>query len=360
MLESLPAESFLVDIIFWLTVALIVFSLLLFATVILLHLRNAWLKYRTKVFRRKWRPLLFQWMAGEITRLPSLHRRESIMMLDLWYKIRQHIDDSSAERLNDFALELDLDEVVTRILQYRDSGAENRKVWLQIQAIRVAQALNTPVTRTALLRAADTANLLVNVEATCALVEINHENAELEVLSTLLRFHQWAPYIALKISKAGGAETLHLAGRQLDQLEDEQIRNLISLIELSDDKSLLPFLTLRLEHTTDLDEQAALLRTVARLGGPSCKDQVLPYLKHPNAVLRTTAATALGNTGSGDDYQLLVPLLGDPDWWVRYRSAQALLKLRPMTENTLTGFLETQTDPFARDILRQAYAENML
>lgn len=360
MLNSLLAESLLINIIFWLTVALIIFSLVLFAAVILLHLHNAWMKYRTRVFRRKWRPLLFQWMAGEITRLSSLRSRDANMMLDLWYKIRQHIDDSSAGKLNDFALELGLDDVVSRILQYRDPGAENRKVWLQIQAIRVAQALNTPVTRVALLRAADSSNLLVNAEATCALVEINHENAELEVLSTLLRFHQWAPYIALKISKAGGAETLHLAGRQLDQLDDEQIRNLTSLIELSDDKSLLPFLTRRLEKTTDIDEQAALLRAVARLGGSSYKNHVLPYLEHPDAILRTTAATALGNIGTSADFHLLGPLLKDREWWVRYRSAQAFLKLRPMTENMLTDFLETLTDPFARDILRQAYAEKKL
>ena len=357
MLETLSADSILVNVIFWLTVTLIIFSLTLFMAVFLLHLRNSWMEHREKVFRRKWRPLLFQWMAGETGELPKLPRRDAYLMLDLWNKIRQQIEDSGADKLDFFAMEVGLDEVVASILQYRDTTAENHKVWLQLQAIQVARVLNTPITHAALLRAAETSSLLVNVEATCALVEIGHERAELEVLSTLLRFHQWAPYIVLKISKAGGAEILHLVGQQLDQLDDDQVRNLVSLIELSDDKSLLPFLLRRLQQTSDLDEQAALIRTITRLGGAACKQQIITFLKHSNPVLRTTAATALGKIGTGDDYLLLKPLLGDSDWWVRYRSAQSLLKLHPMTADTLKEYLETLVDPFARDILRQAFAE---
>lgn len=360
MLETIHSGSILVIIIFWLTVAIIIFSFTLFMGVSILHIYNTWMQFREKVFRRKWRPILFQCMTGDTGETPKLPRRDARLMLDLWIKIRQQIADSSAEKLDRLALELGLDEVVAGILQYRDTQADNRKVWLQLQAIRVARALDTPVTRAALLRAADTTNLLVNVEATCALVEIDHENAEFEVLSTLLRFHQWAPYIALKISKAGGAEILHLVGKQLDQLEDEQIRNLISLIELSDDRSLLPFLLHRLEQTGNLDEQAALIRTITRLGGPQCKEVIIPYLKHPNPVLRTTAATALGKIGAHEDYSLLKPLLRDPDWWVRYRSAQALLRLHPLTEKTLKDYLENEIDPFARDILCQAFAEKTL
>ena len=57
------------------------------------------------------------------------------------------------------------------------------------------------------------------------------------------------------------------------------------------------------------------------------------------------------------EVEALVWLMGDSVWWVRYRAAQALLKLKGMTRPQVQAIRETLGDKFARDMLDQAVAE---
>ena len=49
--------------------------------------------------------------------------------------------------------------------------------------------------------------------------------------------------------------------------------------------------------------------------------------------------------------------LSDPQWWVRYRAAQALCALPRADLAKLQALTQQLTDRFAADILRQALAE---
>jgi HEAT repeat protein len=61
--------------------------------------------------------------------------------------------------------------------------------------------------------------------------------------------------------------------------------------------------------------------------------------------------------GEPGDRELLAGLLCDPEWWVRYRAAQALAA-RPLgTPQDVLALAEASGDRFARDIVRQALAE---
>jgi HEAT repeat protein len=48
---------------------------------------------------------------------------------------------------------------------------------------------------------------------------------------------------------------------------------------------------------------------------------------HPVWFVRVQAVNALGRMGGPGDVDRLVALLTDPEWWVRFRAAEALLKL---------------------------------
>ena len=54
------------------------------------------------------------------------------------------------------------------------------------------------------------------------------------------------------------------------------------------------------------------------------------------------------------------PLLADPQWWVRYRTAQALQHLLAGAEGRLAQVRDAQEDRYARDILTQVMAERAL
>jgi hypothetical protein len=53
----------------------------------------------------------------------------------------------------------------------------------------------------------------------------------------------------------------------------------------------------------------------------------------------------------------LEKLLTDPEWWVRFRAARALVRLPALSRAEIDGIRERQTDAYARDILGQALVE---
>jgi HEAT repeat protein len=73
--------------------------------------------------------------------------------------------------------------------------------------------------------------------------------------------------------------------------------------------------------------------------------------------VRLQAAKALGRIGEHTDVNRLVPLLGDKEWWVRYRSAQALLGMSFFSLTEAEMLRTNLSDRFARDMLAQAIAE---
>jgi HEAT repeat protein len=69
------------------------------------------------------------------------------------------------------------------------------------------------------------------------------------------------------------------------------------------------------------------------------------------------AAKALGRIGDASDVDRLVGLLGDREWWVRYRAAQAIVELPSLGRAQLDALQAALTDRFAADILAQVMAE---
>ena len=331
-------------------------TVVIFLYVILLRIRNNLNERQKKEFKRKWRGIIFKWMSGARIEPYALSYRYRLLLLDTWYGVRHLIHDESATELNDFAVLFQLDETVAEILQYRSYNDENKKVWLQLLAVHVARAMHSELAIEALLRASVTSNFRVNVAATCALVELRHEQAELSVLSSMMQFQRWAPYIVTRVSMAGGSDILHLIGEQMDYMDDEQARNLISLTESSNDRTLLPLLVEILSKSDDIQEQASILRTLGRLGDHSHVKYVTPYLQHGNPVLRLRAVSALGKLGDSNDLDLILPLCADENWWLRYRAVESYLLISRLDTNAFQALVSTLATP-ASDMFKHVYAE---
>jgi HEAT repeat protein len=69
------------------------------------------------------------------------------------------------------------------------------------------------------------------------------------------------------------------------------------------------------------------------------------------------AATLLGRMGHAEDAGRLEKLLGDAEWWVRFRAAQALVRLPGVGARNLEQIRMRLIDRYARDILGQVVAE---
>jgi hypothetical protein len=129
---------------------------------------------------------------------------------------------------------------------------------------------------------------------------------------------------------------------------------------------LLPFL-----HVAHQDAAAAVIRKLLEtspderviceclraIADPSLLPLVRRYLTHWQWFVRLLAVEALGHIGEAQDVVTIIALLGDEQWWVRYRAAQALAGLPWLDTSALRKIHARQSDRFARDILEQAIAE---
>lgn len=68
--------------------------------------------------------------------------------------------------------------------------------------------------------------------------------------------------------------------------------------------------------------------------------------------LRVRGAIGLGLVGSPADLPTLKTLLHDPNWWVRYRAAEAITKLTKSDPDAISQLMQDQTDLFAHDALQ--------
>lgn len=339
------------------TLFIFLLTFVIFIYVILLRIKNNLNERQRKEFKQKWRGIIFDWMSGNRIEPYALNYRHQLLLLDTWYGLRHLIDDDSATELNDFAVAFRLDETIAGILQYRSYNAQNKKVWQQLLAVHAARAIHSDRAVEALLRASETSNFRVNVAATCALVELKHPHADLSVLSSLMQFHHWVPYIVAKVSMVGGSDILHMVSEQMDYMDDAQARNLVSLAEASDDRSLLPLLVDILEKTDDIQEQASILRTLGRLGDHSHVKYITPYLRHGETVLRLRAVIALGKLGDTNDLNLILPLCSDEHWWLRYRAVESYLLISRPDAVAFNNLVESLADTLAEDMFKHVYAE---
>ncbi|EKV29785.1 hypothetical protein C882_0215 [Caenispirillum salinarum AK4] len=86
----------------------------------------------------------------------------------------------------------------------------------------------------------------------------------------------------------------------------------------------VPDLTAAAVHAAELNERAAALRALAAIGHPRAHDAVAAGLSDPAWEVRAQAALGVMRIGLSDLAPRLPPLLDDPQWWVRFRAAQAL------------------------------------
>ena len=87
----------------------------------------------------------------------------------------------------------------------------------------------------------------------------------------------------------------------------------------------------------------------------------LPWVRgaarHEDWHVRMAAARALARVGEHKELSVLLELLRDPVWWVRYHAAQAMTRLHGLETHELELLRENARDAFAGDMLGQALAE---
>jgi HEAT repeat protein len=108
----------------------------------------------------------------------------------------------------------------------------------------------------------------------------------------------------------------------------------------------------------DSEVLAAALRGLAEVAQPGDAAVARPHARDSRAHVRLAAIRVLRAAGAGEDSALLGSMVTDPDFWVRRRSAEALVALGALdTGSPPAGSLAAVNDAYARDALVEAMAE---
>jgi len=296
----------------------------------------------------RWRPVLNAAIVGETpASLPPLGRAERLPFLRLWAHLQGSLRGEANEALNEVARRLGIDAYARGLLVRGNRPA-------RLLSALVLGHLHDREAWPALLRMAEQPDNTVSLTALWALVRIDPPAAADYMVPLFIAREEWALSLAAGILQQATEPAAAALTRLLPQLGEDKLPRALRIAEAL--HLALPAAVLG----TAL-KSPAMPVVIAGLRGvrtPETLLDVRALLAHEDWQVRVQAARALGRVGERADAERLVQLLGDREWWVRYRAAEALLELPALSRADLDALRASLTDRFAADMLSQAMAES--
>lgn len=303
---------------------------------------------RRAQFLSTWRPLLMQSLMDSEGELPEIKPADWHTFFAYWNHLHESLRGDVKEGLNQVARAVGADKEARRMLSrgtMRDrlmalhtfGNLRDASVWHELQDAVTGD------------------NSFLALTAMRALIQIDAKASIPVLLSQLSRRHDWSlASIATILHDAGidvVSETLAEAALRAPKAEAPRLIHLLAALHAT---AALPVIREVLATTTD---EAVIAACLPMVNGSADLPLVRKFTAHASGTIRAHAASAIGRIGLPGDESLLVDMLGDRLWWVRYRAAQALVDLPFVDRAALQRIQAEHPDPFARDMLAQALAE---
>lgn len=327
--------------------AALALTLLLGAQIVWLRVSLRRTERREKQVIARWRPLLNAMLAGEPpAHLPPIRRGDRLMFLKMWIHLHESLRGSATGALNNIGYRLRCDETALRLLR-APNRAHRLLGILTLGHLRAASA------RTPLLRLSRSNDSTISVRALWALVQIDPAFAAEETMAGLIRRADWPlPQLAAILQEAPEACAPALIAA-LGETDGAHLPRALTLAETLR-IPLPPELARALLAHASTDVVIHAMRVAAT---PALLDAVRARAGHEDWRVRVQVAKVLGRIGEQEDALRLRALLHDPQWWVRYRAAEALVGLPFMDGGALHALRQDVGDRYARDMLAQVMAE---
>jgi HEAT repeat protein len=302
---------------------------------------------RERVFAT-WRPVLFERLLGGAPALPPLPVGDEEDLLLLWNQLQDGVRGEARGRLNALAEAVGAPAAARRLLARGTALG-------RLLAIRTLGQLGRAGDYDDVVRYLDERASYLCLAAARALVHIDPRRAPDDVLRRLPERPDWPVSLFATALSEANPERLAAQLRALQgRLPAAELARLLPLTSLLPEQIADGFLGDLLSTSAHPEALCAALRAVR---GPALRDQVRRACAHPVWAVRTQAAAALGRIGEPEDLGPLLALLRDPQWWVRYRAAQALTSGRFGSAAEIVALADRLQDRFARDIVAHALAE---
>ena len=337
----------------WVSVAVV--ALVLFLMLYIMILR-AMLLRRERRYRdlfEAWRPILLNNGENNPGGFPFIKRADRFSFLILWNSLREknNADPEIRNWMNRVAVATGIDGLARRLLG-------KRSVRKKLLAVVALGQLRDRSQWEKLHQMAVSDHALLSLAATQAIARIDPEAAVPIIVPLAIHRAGWPAAKVASILKEIGPD---LVSKPLSdaimQAPDEEMQRLIPYLETCHDAVALSTVRRILQKPHDDKVIGPCLYVIGKFRNEQDRKLVRQYLMHPRWHVRAHAAACLGKIGAGEDEGKLVTLLTDPEWWVRYRAAQALVDLSVSGTQQFHKLKDELSDRYAKDILAQAIAE---
>lgn len=335
-------------------------SFLMLGLVVLLRLRLSWEGRRREAFLKIWRPLMAEfatseagvpkdWVPGK-----TVSRADTMNFLGLWLYYHESLQGEAKEHLNTLARQLGMEDRLQSM--FRRGGLRERLFAITaLGHMRAASEWKT------LWQMTISSNPYLSLASARSMVLIDPKEA-MPLLAPLIGIRKdWpSPKVASILMEAGTAAISQPLADAILSATPEAARRLIRYLTATRTYDALPALRRILRESEDPDILAACLRSLSEFSIPLDLPLMREYAAHESWFVRVQVATGLGKFGVREDEEMLLRLLDDPEWWVRYRAAQALAEFPGMTEERLDEMIADLDGSPSGEVLVQAREERRI
>jgi hypothetical protein len=324
-------------------------GLLLLAAIALLGTVRGWRRRRMAAIESGWRNALSQAVEDpQGAALPRIGVRDLPHFLEAWNRMLESADAETAERLGTLLSLHGIDRRALRMLGRRSTR-------LKLAAITAAGHLREQRAWEQLEALAQNAGPITSFAAARALLRIDARRA-LDTLSHAIPAREDWPLarLASVFEALGPAVVTNPLITMLLRRPRPGLDRVVKLARFGQPEKISSIVRGWLGSSTDPD---VLMAALACIEDRADLPWAIGAADHPEWRVRMAAARAIGKVGSREELPVLLQLLRDPVWWVRYHAAHGLIRLEGLQPHELEALREGARDSFAADMLGQALAE---
>lgn len=337
---------------YWITVTVLLTAVILFVYTLGLRAATEIETRRRLAVQTRWRQIFARAMMSrrdaEELELPRVRPRERTELLEAWNRARDAVEGVAADNLVVLGWRIGLGEFAKSLLRRRRLSA-------QLVALQTLGHLRDRDSWDEIRSLCDSPNTALAATAAAALTDIDAARAIDALMPLVAARRDWPrTKVSMTLRKMDTAALSKALCATIATADDRTRVHLLQFAALADAADI-DALTERL--LAESDHPGVLGACLKLISGYNGIPRIGELTSHDVFFVRMHAAAALGRAGEREHLHLLEDLLSDSEWWVRYRSAQAIVSLPFLGPNALRQLRDRQHDRYARDMMTQGMAE---
>lgn len=315
-----------------------------------MRLRLVFSRRRDHRFLTLWRPIMSQAIDGLPDMVPHLEKNDYYRFLKLWNHFNESLHIEATSGLKLLAEHCGINQVVNNFMR-------SRNLQRRLIAATALGYLNQRQSVLQLVSLVDHRSTMLSLTAARSLLKIDCAVYFPKLLSRFVQRTDWPEARVNIILNEQPAEMIvpNLIGF-IQNASEDQLPRLLQFLEpfsLSDAESAI-------KEILETNQNPIVIATCLRILPTPPLARVRQLCRHPESFVRVQAAKALGKVAVYEDHEILIELISDRNWWVRYRAAHALADLPFVSSEKIEALRNTLKDPFSVDMLEQILAERRL